>query len=272
VYVLFLIVPPLVLGVLMGWHRAGVGALLPRNGSILLWSLNWLVFWWVAEALVAAMKRVLKPWTSSVAAAVGASAALNVVLASLYTPWLMASVASLQGVEMPYGPGAMSRDLFDPAYLLVLVQASGPGLVIWCGLRLLVSQAATRPEPVITDAQAAATTVVSPADPARARLAALLARKGERSLDAVLALVAQDHYVEVVLPARRVLVHVRFRDAIAAFEANEGILLSRSAWVRQTAIARLEGPKQEFALLTNGDRLPIVRDRRPLLASLVLNS
>jgi len=80
----------------------------------------------------------------------------------------------------------------------------------------------------------------------------------------LLALVVDDHYVDVVTDRGTTLVLMRLADAIAESTAIRGLQIHRSHWVALDAVARTHRTAGKVELeLSNGMRLPVSRGYLP---------
>lgn len=76
----------------------------------------------------------------------------------------------------------------------------------------------------------------------------------------LIALIAQDHYVEVVTERGKELVLMRLSDAISECAPKPGLQVHRSVWVSNTGVASMGREKRRsFAILTNGQEVPVAR-------------
>ncbi len=93
------------------------------------------------------------------------------------------------------------------------------------------------------------------AAPLRQRLPAEVAEQP------ILALCAQDHYVQVQLASGNHLVHARFSDAVAMLaDEEEGLTVHRSWWVARSAVARVErSGRRMHIVLQTGQEVPVSR-------------
>lgn len=84
----------------------------------------------------------------------------------------------------------------------------------------------------------------------------------------VIALKAEDHYVRVIGPERSVLLLLRLSDAVEEMDDVPGLVVHRSWWVAQAALASLQ-PRGRGAMLslTSGLAVPVARDRLAALRS-----
>jgi DNA-binding LytR/AlgR family response regulator len=80
----------------------------------------------------------------------------------------------------------------------------------------------------------------------------------------LLALVVEDHYVDIVTDKGRTLVLLRLADAIREAAGVEGLQIHRSHWVASAAVVKTHRADGKVLLeLTNGMRLPVSRGFLP---------
>lgn len=84
------------------------------------------------------------------------------------------------------------------------------------------------------------------------------------------ALVAQDHYVEIVTEKGSDLVLMRFSDAVKEVESERGLRVHRSVWVSAHGLKSIEKEhRRHFAILFDGRRLPVARGMEKKLSEFV---
>lgn len=82
-------------------------------------------------------------------------------------------------------------------------------------------------------------------------------------LDGLLYLKAAEHYVEVVFHDATQLVRTSLRDLVDRLHPDHGVQPHRSYWVSRDAIIGLNRQKgAQFLVLSNGDEIPVSRQRR----------
>lgn len=97
-----------------------------------------------------------------------------------------------------------------------------------------------------------------------ARMPAILSRVPPAQRGKLLALIVEDHYVDIVTERGKTLVLMRLADAIREAEPVEGLQIHRSHWVAIAAVARaVRRDGKLFLELTNGLRLPVSRGAQP---------
>ncbi|MFD0916345.1 LytTR family DNA-binding domain-containing protein [Pseudahrensia aquimaris] len=86
----------------------------------------------------------------------------------------------------------------------------------------------------------------------------------------VLALLAQDHYVEIVTERGSELVLMRLSDAIALVGDQLGLRVHRSAWVALDAVESVgREQRRAFAVLRNGQKVPVARASESTLSTML---
>lgn len=103
------------------------------------------------------------------------------------------------------------------------------------------------------------------------RFARELYNAGVRDTTEVVAIQANDHYVNVTLrDAKEHLILSRFSDAVDAMAPAEGIRIHRSYWVRRDLIERVERDGQHLvARLSTGHLFPVSAKYRGLVEHVV---
>lgn len=277
---------PVLLALALGWFRAGsVGRDLSLFYSMLFWLCMWLGYWAVAGFSTMALERAVpalrrRPWLLLIAGGTIASAASAFYLdpyMSFFDPLLSAD----DRVRIAQF-GALPASVRVPA----AIESSCFGILAWTAVNLFalrLGRAATAdlaPPTVSAPAVVVAPPVTGPlgvtaAPPVEVapapkavppRLDALLQ---DASLDEVIAVQAQDHYVLVHLAQSRRLLHYRFRDAVADLARHEGAQVHRSWWLSAAAVRTAKRIPGSSALRIDGDlTVPIGRSHREELERL----
>lgn len=157
--------------------------------------------------------------------------------------------------------GALLLNLSLPLEIraaLVLVGSEGrmaPATMIWSEALAISGLLFVLLVLVVRRAQGAGIAGAAPA----IRPGGLLARAGLASPAALLAIVAEDHYCRVHLSGgARVLVHHRFRDALAEVEGLDGLRVHRGAWAADAAVVAAGRDGRRWLLeLADGARLGV---------------
>ncbi len=255
----FFVVAPVLVGLMLGWNRMGVGPYMTRGASTLYWTgLAFAV--WIAATVgtvlvhaVAARRRRWPLWAVALAGAV-------IGMALFY--WPIARYRHFGLSFIPAGFGGPAPPLPWPTldYLPKLIANTLPGVAYWTAAAWIVSRLfARQPDGPVATATAAPDMPV--AMHAAAHVEAALRARLPAHLDAeILALKAEDHYVRVYTARGDTLVHYRFRDAVRGLASADGLQVHRSFWVRRSAITRhcSEGHSQ-FLHLVNGLKVPVSR-------------
>jgi DNA-binding LytR/AlgR family response regulator len=93
-----------------------------------------------------------------------------------------------------------------------------------------------------------------------------LTRLSGLQLDELVAVEAEDHYIQVHTLRGRELVYYRFRDALEDLGEVPGLQIHRSAWVARRGIARLEGRGRNLqVVLVTGERFKVSTSNRGLV-------
>lgn len=267
---LFFVVCPITIGFPMGWYQAGLGRFLPVAASCGLWISQWLISWWLSEALLRGSKAVFKPWQPSFLVLLMIAAISNVLLSRFWGPALNSLFMSAAGVTDQVFD-APSRNLLDPDYIAQLFRASAYGAIYWCVLRLAYQRYLDRrdsgQQPADSGTAQPLVPAPAPDSPWPMRLGAELLKVGIADPGQVIALQAEDHYVRVHLAdGNSRLIYCRFADALDQLKEFDGLQVHRSFWVKRSAIVK---PLQEGGsmrlLLTNGQRVPVSHKHRALL-------
>ena len=123
---------------------------------------------------------------------------------------------------------------------------------------------------MLTLALATVTEVMAGATPTTATAAtevmppAILERVPLPQRGLLLALVVEDHYVDIVTDRGKTLVLMRLADAIREAASVPGLQIHRSHWVATGAVVRAHRSEGKVLLeLSNGLRLPISRGYLP---------
>lgn len=118
---------------------------------------------------------------------------------------------------------------------------------------------AQAPEVAIAAGAPAASNPPSPNPPAPILARVPLPQRGR-----LLALVVEDHYVDIVTDKGKALVLMRLADAMRETGAVAGLQIHRSHWVARDAVVRAQRSEGKLSLeLSNGMRLPVSRGFLP---------
>ncbi len=271
VALLFFVACPVMIGFPMGWYQAGLGRFMPVAASCGLWLSQWLISWWLSEALLQSGKSVLKPWELSFPVLLVIAAFGNILLSRYYGPALNLLFLDLSGVEDKSIMGT-NRSLLDIGYVAQLFRASAYGAVYWCGLRYAYERYSMRESrawastPAISIAQPAAA-LPAAGVPYSPRIAGEFRKGGIADPDRIVALQAEDHYVRVHCDdGSSRLIYFRFADALSELKGADGIQVHRSFWVKRPAIIESMSERGNMRLsLTGGLVVPVSHKHQALL-------
>ena len=93
-----------------------------------------------------------------------------------------------------------------------------------------------------------------------------LSRLTNLEVDELVAVEAEDHYVQVHTTRGKELIYYRFRDALQELEHVPGLQIHRSAWVSRRHVTALDGRGRKLeVVLVTGDRLAVSLSNRGAL-------
>jgi hypothetical protein len=276
---------PLIGALPMGWYGAGIGAELSRGSSMLLWvSVCWLS-WVLSDALARLLARMpgatlAPPWLLLCAGYL-----LNLLLSSVYNPAVLQWLLRMGlGSETPAITEYfdLERSLLDPAYLWLLLIAGLPGLLVWLAGNYALERIAAVPRFSHPDPRPAASPPAPPAAAAAAlptlpgpaapmspspRFFERLERLQGLRTDELVAVEAEDHYIQVHSLRGKELVYYRFRDALTDLATLDGLQIHRSAWVSRRGIQSVQEQGRVLGvLLVTGETLRASQSYKGALA------
>lgn len=266
---LFFIACPVMIGFPMGWYKAGMGRYLPLGASCGLWVSQWLLTWWVSEALLRGAGGVLRPWNLPFPVLLVLAAVGNIAFARFWGPVLNTLFLTIGGIEDQSVNGA-HRNLLDMGYVLQLLRASAYGAIYWCVLRFAYERYRTSARIASTEPMehaAAANPTAASQLAWHPRFREDLSKVGIADPQRVVAVQAEDHYIRVhVDDGSSRLIYRRFVDALSELKDLDGMQVHRSFWVRRSAIANSINERGNLRLqLTSGIVVPVSHKHRALL-------
>lgn len=275
---MFYLAPPLLMAFPMAWYGAGLAVELSRAASLLLWGSICLISWALsdvfARALGVAMDRYrLPPWIWLVVGYL-----LNMAAASVYNPtivsWLLQTgLADPSPMVRAYFE--VERNLLDWDYVQLLYLGGLPGLVYWIMGNFLFELTTGIPR-VTRRRPSAAHALVHVEDPAPSpnpapRFLSRLSRLRGITADQLVAVEAEDHYIQVHTTRGKELILYRFRDALEELASLDGLQIHRSAWVSVGGVQALEGGGRHWRVrLMTGETLKVSLSNRGALRRLRL--
>lgn len=289
-WALFSFAVPSLMALPLGWYGAGIGAEMSRTASLALWVSVCLVSWWISDCCARGLGSLLRRWNPPQPLLWIGGYWINMLLSSIYNPALLDALLRVGLVDPTptlRSYFALDRNLLDPGYLWLLLLAGGPGFVVWMagnfGYHRMWGRAATAPRAAAGAGAEPARSEVYAADvrPARAAQAdtdrtpsaarpevaqaapvPLFFQRLERltglQVAELVAIEAEDHYVQVHSTRGKELVYVRFRDALEQLVGVPGLQIHRSAWVARQGVATLERQGRNLhVVLVTGERLRV---------------
>lgn len=293
-WALFSLAVPLLMALPLGWYGAGIGAEMSRTASLVLWGSVCLLSWWMSDGCARGLGWLLRRWRPAPALLWVAGYWVNMLLSSIYNPALVDALLRVGLVEptpMLHAYFALDRNLLDPGYLWLLLLAGGPGFVVWVAGNVAYQRMSGRRHPapasgaargvpdvreavqrdtgspvalprgdvaIDTDAPVDAAVTATGVRPAPPRFFQRLQRLAGLRAEELVAIEAEDHYVQVHTTRGKELVYVRFRDALEQLDGIPGLQIHRSAWVARRGVASLERRDRNLhVVLVTGERLRV---------------
>lgn len=296
----FYIGVPLLISLPLGWFRSGPGFSL--LASLVWWSLVWIVAWALSELFSRMAAVVLRPWRPSLWLVLALGALVNMGIASYYHSALVPIVAPLDTTGLAERFAQMPRDRFASGYLIELLRSGVSGVTLWVIANYLFEYAtrvprfpdSTSPRRWMRTAQAreqssddqktsasidqqtsasveqAASTSGSGVQPDSTPLFLKRVRKlAGMSVADLLAVEAQDHFIQIHAAQGTELLHYRFGDAVRELGPLPGAQIHRSFWVAKHAVRHIDRRGRAWHLvLLNGLRVPVSHANRGLVETL----
>ena len=289
----FYFLPPAFMALPLAWYGAGMAAELSKPAGILLWGLICGISWWLSDVLARALayltpQQLIRPWLLLTLGYL-----LNTAAASVYNPVvidLMVKSGIAHNSPMVESFFAVNRDLFNLEYLSLLYASSVPGLFCWLVGNYIFEKVSgvprfSNPARLSIPAEAPATHAVAAAnaapsiknEPAVNQIAPVtdattpaffnrLSRLQGLTVEELVAIEAQDHYIQVLSTRGKELVYFRFRDALSELASLEGLQIHRSAWVHLKNVQGLHTQGRSlYVKLKTGDLLRVSLSNRGAL-------
>jgi hypothetical protein len=271
-YVRFLLLPPLVIGMILGLNQFGPARFDNRLMHIVYAFVTVLFSWLSMEGCSQLATRMLRAWrlplwlvlALGVVLAAQLHAPFTVLRDALFVPFLRDGSRFFPTWPWNYG---------DANYLTESLFAVLNRLVVWLAANMLLMEvvgyrrfgyrrffAPPYAEPASEERDARRAV---PAERAREtpQLDVLLRRLPAPIGHDIVCLRAREHYTEVVTSAGQALIYMRFSDAMALAEAGiEGVQLHRSVWVARRAVTAVERENGRLLVrLGDGTRVAVSR-------------
>jgi hypothetical protein len=281
----FYLLAPLFSALPLGWYGAGIAAQFPFVASMLLWTSICMVSWWLSD-LASRWFSKLAPGLMPPIACLMAGYAINLLLSSVYNPallWWMVEVGIITRTSAIDAYFSVNRNLLDVEYLQLLAMAGVPGLFIWLAGNYIfelitgvprIRNASGYPEAGPPAATLSVIATTNPATPASVAMSPAVAtpvprffqrmtRLADIAPNELLAIEAEDHYIQVHTTRGNELIYYRFGDAIDEVTPLDGLRIHRSAWISKKAVERVEIEGRNMqVVLSSGARFRVSLSNR----------
>lgn len=287
----FYFLPPAFMAFPLAWYGAGMASEMSKLSSLVLWGAICLISWWLSDVLARTLaqltpRRIVQPWILLTAGYL-----LNTAAASYYNPaviQLMIYSGFANTSPMVEAFFAVDRNLLNPSYLYLLYVSSIPGLFCWLVGNYIFEKTSGVPRfsrpvvlPRVIPPVSAYDPIVhiTPIDEVPATLTQTdvkavsrpaffdrLTRLKGLTTDELVAVEAEDHYIQVHSSRGTELIYFRFRDALAELAELDGLQIHRSAWVHLKNVRGLETEGRAlFVRLGTENRLKVSLSNRGAL-------
>jgi hypothetical protein len=164
----------------------------------------------------------------------------------------------LPGPDADRGPiGALSTS--DPSVASAITATAVASATVPASPDVAAATRAVSPSTASPSAQDARE-LRQPVTAGEPRFLSRMARFPGTTLEQLLAVEAEDHYVKVHTTAGSELVYYRFADALEDLRAHDGLQVHRSFWVRRAAVERVDTHGRQWeVVLPRGLRVPVSR-------------
>jgi Zn-dependent protease with chaperone function len=271
-WMVFYGVAPLITALPMGWYGAGIAAGFPFAASMLLWVAICTISWWLSDSLARSMARLApRPIPPLICLTTGYL--INLLLSSMYNPallWWMVEVGIVKRSSNIDFYFAVERNLLSGDYLRLLLVGGTPGLFVWLAGNYLFEVVtgiprirSSSPRAVSAALQNTIVPVIPPPTRTAPRFFQRLTRITQLDPDELLAVAAEDHYIQVHTSRGKELIYYRFGDALEELSTLDGLRIHRSAWINRKAIERIQGEGRNMhVVLQNGESFRVSLSNR----------
>lgn len=275
----FYLLAPLLSALPLGWYGAGIAAQFPFAASMLLWVSICMVSWWLSDVASRGLAKLTAGPVPPVAW-LTAGYVVNLLLSSVYNPallWWMVEAGMVSRTSTIDAYFEVNRNLLDLDYLRLLTVAGVPGLFVWLAgnyifelitgvPRIRTPSSASTPTAHVPRLPENAATPVPPASLVASpvpRFFQRLTRIPDVTPNELLAVEAEDHYIQVHTTRGKELIYYRFGDALEELAPLDGLRIHRSAWISKQAVARVEVDGRNMqVVLSSGARLRVSLSNR----------
>ncbi len=269
----FYIGAPLMLTALGAMNNWGLQESIGHFGTVSYYSAHAFVPWWITCMTTSIIMLALKPWKPPPIVLMLLGTTVGSILTLPYAKWIVGAVDAMYPA-LDNAP--QFSVLFSTNFLGRMLEAA----VVWVAINFLFDRFvglpryryviprgydfhdANKTKEAVSDADETsrqgsgydrgAAQTSRPAPGFLERIPAVL------TLDAVLAIKAEQHYIRIYTPEREYMVLYRFSDAVREIEPTLGVQVHRSYWVNRSAIERLRhSAKKLTVLLNSGLELPV---------------
>lgn len=284
----FYVLAPLLSALPLGWYGAGIAAEMPFAASMLLWISICMISWWLSDMISRSISRLAAGNVAPIIC-LTIGYGINLLFSSVYNPavlWWMVEASIAHRTPAVEAYFAVDRNLLNGDYLRLLLVGGTPGLMVWLVGNYLF-ELITGVRRVRPDIRPPADFAHAPADasdersvppqndskPSTPRFFNRLTRLVNLAPEELLAVEAEDHYIQVHTRRGKELIYYRFGDALEELSSLDGLRIHRSAWISKKAIDQIEGEGRNMHVrLSNGERLRVSLSNRGAVLNARLNS
>lgn len=252
---------PLMVGLIMGLNQVRVGEHLTLPVSVFYWIVASLVTWGVFEFVTRGVALVLRPWSPPFLLVL----VVGMLIASIPGRTFLYGLADALTAYRTDGtiPRSPSPLAFSWTFVASHLRSWSGFFTFWLGVNVTLVHLMgvcrfghqVHRAPLVVDELP--TAIVERAARPNARF---LARTPPHLGSDLLALSAQDHYLEVHTANGSALIHYALSEAVAELAASgvDGLRIHRSHWVARNALVGVASEGRSYlACVSNGLRLPV---------------
>lgn len=239
------------------------------TGSLLFYAGHAFIPWWTTCLMTFLCMRLLSRWRPPQLVLLTCGTCLACIAILPYSIWLTEFFAEGWLAGDPTGEQASLHIHSEIGFWSFTIRAS----VIWIAVNLVFDRFLGLPRYRYATAGQSGTATLrvqregepavaggSQTDEPVAGQAPIFLRRlpADVGVDDVIALKAEQHYVQVYTSSRSFMTLYRFSDAVAEMDPNAGQQVHRSYWVRNSAIRKIRRAAKKFELeLSNDMKVPV---------------
>jgi hypothetical protein len=244
------------------------------SGTLIFYLSHSLVPWWITSLCTFGLMQLLQRWKPRPIALMIGGAFAGCLVTTPYTNWITHGFESTWPMQAFAG---VLTHTFSAEFFIFYLRV----VAIWIAVNLIFDRYIGLPRyryehenslAAIQPATRIISSSNSAADPSLIRSVqpAFLARLPEAiTIDQVLAVSAEQHYIRVFTAAKEHMILYRFSDAIREMDADLGMQVHRSWWIARSAIATMtQGTKKFHVQLSNGESVPVSTPYQGMLKEL----